>query len=52
MTYILFYLYIVSNTGETMTFNNFFEEVKDEFNYDEKRKELIGNLDTLKNMSV
>ena len=35
-----------------MTFDNFFEEVKDEFNYDEKRKELISNLDTLKNMSV
>ena len=35
-----------------MGFNNFFEEVKEEFNYDEKRKELIDNLDTLKNMSV
>ena len=35
-----------------MGFDNFFEEVKEEFNYDEKRKELIDNLDTLKNMSV
>ena len=35
-----------------MGFDNFFEEVKEEFNYDEKRKELIDNLDSLKNMSV
>lgn len=34
-----------------MGFDNFFEEV-DEFNYDDKRTELISNLDTLKNMSV
>ena len=31
-----------------MGFDNFFEEVKEEFNYDEKRNELIDNLDTLK----
>ena len=35
-----------------MGFNSFFEEVKDEFNYSDKKKELIDNLDTLKNMSV
>ena len=35
-----------------MGFDNFFEEVVEEFNYDEKKKELIDNLDTLKNMSV
>ena len=35
-----------------MGFNSFFEETVEEFNYDEKRKELIDNLDTLKNMSV
>ena len=35
-----------------MGFDNFFEEVVEEFNYDDKRTELISNLDTLKNMSV
>ena len=35
-----------------MGFDNFFEETVEEFNYDEKRKELIDNLDTLKHMSV
>ena len=35
-----------------MSFGNFFEDVVEEFNYDEKRKELIDNLDILKNMSV
>ena len=35
-----------------MTFSNFFEEIKDEFNYGEKRKEFISNLDMLKSMSV
>jgi len=35
-----------------MGFNSFFEETVEEFNYDEKRKELIDNLDTLKDMSV
>ena len=35
-----------------MGFNSFFEETVEEFNYDEKRKELIDNLDTLKHMSV
>ena len=35
-----------------MSFGNFFEEVKETFNYDDKRKELIDNLDTLKHMSV
>ena len=35
-----------------MGFDNFFEEVVEEFNYDDKRKEFIANLDTLKNMSV
>ena len=33
-------------------FNDFFEEVKEEFNYAEKRKEFIDNLDMLKSMSV
>ena len=35
-----------------MGFDSFFEETVEEFNYDEKRKELIDNLDTLKHMSV
>ena len=35
-----------------MGFDNFFEETVEEFNYDDKRTELISNLDTLKNMSV
>ena len=35
-----------------MGFDNFFEEVVEEFNYDDKRKEFIANLDFLKNMSV
>ena len=35
-----------------MGFDNFFEEVVEEFNYDDKRKEFIANLDTLKSMSV
>ena len=35
-----------------MSFNNFFEEVKEEFNYEEKKKEFIDNLDMLKSMSV
>ena len=35
-----------------MGFGNFFEEVKEEFNYDEKRKELIDNLNTLKETSA
>ena len=35
-----------------MGFDNFFEETVEEFNYGEKRKELIDNLDTLKHMSV
>ena len=33
-------------------FNDFFEEVKEEFNYEEKRQEFIDNLDMLKSMSV
>ena len=52
MTYIVIYLYIVNNTGENMSFDNFFEEVKEEFNYEEKKKEFINNLDMLKSMSV
>ena len=35
-----------------MSFDNFFEEVKEEFNYEEKRQEFIDNLDMLKSMSV
>ena len=35
-----------------MSFDNFFEEVKEEFNYEEKKKEFIDNLDMLKSMSV
>jgi len=35
-----------------MGFDSFFEEVKEEFNYEEKRKEFIDNLDFLKSMSV
>ena len=35
-----------------MSFDNFFEEVKEEFNYEEKKKEFINNLDMLKSMSV
>ena len=27
-----------------MSFDNFFEEVKEEFNYEEKKKEFIDNL--------
>ena len=35
-----------------MSFGNFFEEVKEEFNYEEKKQEFIDNLDMLKSMSV
>ena len=35
-----------------MSFDNFFEEVKEEFNYEEKKQEFIDNLDMLKSMSV
>ena len=28
-----------------MSFDNFFEEVKEEFNYEEKKQEFIDNLD-------
>ena len=35
-----------------MSFDNFFEEVKEEFNYEEKKQEFKDNLDMLKSMSV
>ena len=35
-----------------MGFNDFFEEVKEEFNYGEKKQEFIDNLDMLKSMPV
>jgi len=35
-----------------MSFDNFFEEVKEEFNYEDKKQEFIDNLDMLKSMSV
>ena len=31
-----------------MSFDTFFEEVKEEFNYEEKKQEFIDNLDMLK----
>ena len=33
-----------------MSFDNFFEEVKEKFNYEEKKQEFIDNLDMLKSM--
>jgi len=35
-----------------MGFTNFFEDTENDFNYNDKKKELITNLNTLKNMSV
>ena len=35
-----------------MGFNDFFEDVKEEFNYEEKKQEFINNLEMLKTMSV
>ena len=35
-----------------MGFDSFFEEVKEEFNYEDKKQEFIDNLDFLKSMSV
>ena len=33
-----------------MSFDNFFEEVKEEFNYEEKKQEFIDNLDMYLNL--